>query len=62
MKDKKIQATRKFLNMALPPCESTCKRGLKHKTASEDMYQDSICNTLECGPSPKRAWSQIKPF
>lgn len=29
MKDKKNQAIRKFLNMALPYCESTCKWRLK---------------------------------
>lgn len=47
MKDKKNQAIRKFLNMALPPTVNQPVNGdLKNKIASEDIYQDSIWDTL----------------
>ena len=47
MKDKKNQAIRKFRNMALPPTVNQPVNGdLKNKIASEDIYQDSIWDTL----------------
>lgn len=43
-KTRKFRLSESFWTWLSPTVNQLVKRGLKNKTASEDMYQDSICN------------------